>query len=210
MAVGGLTIGPEVLDAVTIDGFGTLLTLVDPIDELRQLLPDHDPAEIKQAILAEAEYYATHSHTARDAVTLAELHANCARVFNERVGSDLTPEQYVGCLRFEVLPGVTDTLRRLRAHGLSLAVVANWDYSLHDHLERHGLRGAFDAVVVSGELGARKPDPAPFLSALDELGVPPNRALHVGDHRPHDEVGALAAGMQFVPAPLADAFAPWR
>jgi HAD superfamily hydrolase (TIGR01509 family) len=208
--MGRLTIRPEELDAVTIDGFGTLLTLVDPIDELHALLPDRDPDEIERAFQVEADYYAAHSHVARDAPTLAQLRADCTRVFNEALGSNLTPDQYVGCLRFAILPGVEETLRFLRALGLSLAVVANWDYSLHEHLERHRLREAFDAVVVSAEVGGRKPDPAPFRAALEQLRAEPARTLHVGDHRPHDEVGALAAGMTFAPAPLPDVFAAWR
>lgn len=208
--MGGLTLAPEELDAVTVDGFATLLTLADPIGELQTLLPDHDPAEIEKAFQAEADYYAAHSHEARDAATLVQLRADCTRVFNAALGSDLTPDQYVGCLQFEILPGVEETLRRLRARGLSLAVVANWDYGLHEHLERHGLRRNFDAVVVSAEVGKRKPDPGPFRFALEQLQAEPARALHVGDHRPHDEAGAIAAGMHFAPAPLADAFAAWR
>lgn len=207
--MGSLTVAPEELDAVTVDGFGTLLTLVDPLDKLRELLPDHDPAAIQSAFDAEAGYYAAHAHEGRDDESLATLRADCTRVFNTALGSGLTPEQYVGCLQFEVLPGVWETLRRLRARGLALAVVANWDYGLHEHLEQHGLRRLFDAVVVSAEVGKRKPDPAPFRSALEQLRAEPARALHVGDHRPHDEAGAIAAGMHFAPAPLAEAFAAW-
>jgi FMN hydrolase / 5-amino-6-(5-phospho-D-ribitylamino)uracil phosphatase len=48
----------------------------------------------------------------------------------------------------------------------------------------------------------RKPDPAPFLAALERLGVEPGRTVHVGDHPPHDEAGARGAGMRFEPAPL--------
>jgi putative hydrolase of the HAD superfamily len=193
------------LDAVTIDGYGTLLELDDPIGGLRALLPDHPAEEIERAFRAEAEHYLTHSVEGRDAESLARLHAGCTSVFNEALGSALTPEQYVGALRFTVLPGVTDALARLRGSGLALAVVANWDYSLHDHLRNHRLRNWFDAVVVSAELGARKPDPAPFRAALEQLGVEPARALHVGDHPPHDEIGARAAGMRFELAPLAAA-----
>ena len=131
-------------------------------------------------------------------------------MFNETLGSSLSPEEYVGTLEFEVLPGVPHALRRLRAHGLALAVVANWDFGLHEHLRRHRLDRWFDAVVVSAEVGARKPDPALFLEALRRVGVPPERALHVGDHAPHDEVGARAAGMQFAAAPLATAVDAWR
>jgi HAD superfamily hydrolase (TIGR01549 family) len=193
------------LDAVTIDAFGTLLTLVDPVERLHALLLEHEPEAIRRAFRAEGAYYLEHSHKARDAPSLARLHADCTAVFNETLGSTLTPEQYVGTLEFEVLPGVREALSRLRAHGLALAVVANWDFSLHAHLAKHRLRNWFDAVIVSAELGARKPDPAPFIAALELLGVAPRRAVHVGDHAPHDEVGARAAGMQFEPAPLPDA-----
>ena len=193
------------LDAVTIDGFGTMLELVDPLDKLRALLPEHPPETIRRAFRTEGEYYLANSHEARDDASLADLHERCTAVFNDVLGSALTPAQYVGALEFRVLPGVEDALRRLRGHGLALAVVANWDFSLHEHLRAHGLAGWFDAVVVSGELGVRKPDPAPFRAALAELGVEPARAVHVGDHPPHDEVGALAAGMRFEPAPLAAA-----
>jgi putative hydrolase of the HAD superfamily len=193
------------LDAVTIDGYGTLLTLVDPVEKLQSLLPDRSAGAIRRAFEAEAGYYLEHSHEGGDAASLADLHERCTAVFNDSLGSALSPSEYVGALEFAVLPGVKDALQRLRAHGLAIAVVANWDFSLHEHLRRHGLRESFAAVVVSAELGARKPDPAPFLTALEQLGVAPDRAVHVGDHPPHDEVGASAAGMHFERAPLPDA-----
>jgi HAD superfamily hydrolase (TIGR01509 family) len=190
------------IDAVTIDAYGTLLTLVDPVDKLHALLPEYSPEAIRSAFRAEAAHYLEHSHEGRDEASLARLHAGCTAVFNESLGSALTPAQYVGALEFAVLPGVREALARLRAHGLALAVVANWDFSLHAHLRQHRLAGWFEAVIVSGELGARKPDPAPFVAALETLGVGAARAVHVGDHAPHDEVGARAAGMRFEPAPL--------
>jgi HAD superfamily hydrolase (TIGR01509 family) len=190
------------LDAVTIDGYGTLLTLVDPLDKLRALLPEHPADAIRSAFRAEADHYMEHAHEGRDEPSLARLRADCTAVFNRALGSALTPGQYVGALEFELLPGVEAALARLRAHGLALAVVANWDFSLHDHLRSHRLRTWFDGVVVSGELGVRKPDPAPFLAALERLGVEPGRTVHVGDHPPHDEAGARGAGMRFEPAPL--------
>jgi putative hydrolase of the HAD superfamily len=193
------------LDAVTIDGYGTLLKLVDPVDKLCALLPGHPPDRLHRGFEAEAAFYLAHSHEAGDREALERLHERCTEVFNDAAGAELTKTQYIGALEFEVLPGVEDSLRRLRSHGLALAVVANWDVSLHDQLRRHGLRPWFDAVVVSAELGARKPDPAPFRAALDRLGVGPGRAVHVGDHPPHDEVGARAAGMRFEQAPLPSA-----
>jgi FMN hydrolase / 5-amino-6-(5-phospho-D-ribitylamino)uracil phosphatase len=62
--------------------------------------------------------------------------------------------------------------------------------------------------VTSAEVGAAKPSPAPFLTALERLGVEPGRALHIGDH-PKDKDGAAAAGMHFAPAPLDEAVQRW-
>jgi putative hydrolase of the HAD superfamily len=96
---------------------------------------------------------------------------------------------------------VVDTIARLRALGLPLAVVSNWDETLPERLEAFDV----DVVVSSAEAGASKPDPAVFRLALERLGVRPERALHVGDS-PADQEGARAAGMRFAPAPLAEAF----
>ena len=207
VAVGGVELAA--LDAVTIDAYGTLLRLRDPVDRLGRLVPDREPAEVARAFEAEAAYYAAHADVAVDAASLAVLRADCVRVFNESLGSSVASDEFNAALEFEILPGVVDALRRLRACGLSLAVVANWDFGLHEHLERAGLRRWFDTVVVSAEVGARKPDPAPFAEALRRLGAAPGRAIHVGDHPPHDEVGARAAGMEFAAAPLTTAVATW-
>jgi putative hydrolase of the HAD superfamily len=64
------------------------------------------------------------------------------------------------------------------------------------------LAGHLTEIVSSAEAGAAKPDPAAFLVALERLGVPPERALHVGDGDT-DRDGAAAAGLAFEPAPLA-------
>jgi putative hydrolase of the HAD superfamily len=192
------------IDAVTIDAFGTLLELRDPVASLARLLPAYESHEIELAFLAEAAHYVVHSYRGCDDAGLSELYAECAAVFNETLGSELTPDAYVGALDAEygVLPGVREALARLRGLGLELAVVGNWDRRLPEHLERLGLAPFFRAIVTSAEAGAAKPDPRPFMVALEGLGVRPERALHVGDG-PADEEGARAAGLRFLAAPLA-------
>jgi putative hydrolase of the HAD superfamily len=101
-------------------------------------------------------------------------------------------------VRFRAYPEVPAVLERLRAGGARLAVVSNWDVSLHDVLERTRLRALVDAVVISAELGAAKPDPAIFRAALDRLGAPAADAIHVGDSVEHDVAGARAAGIEAV------------
>lgn len=184
---------------VTIDAFGTLVELRDPVGSLARLLPAHEPAAIEQAFRAEAAYYVEHSHRSG----LTELYAECAALFNETLGSELAPEAYVAALdaEYAVLPGVPEALARLRSLGIELAVVGNWDLRLPEHVDRLGLTPFFSAVVSSASAGAAKPDPRPFRAALELVGVRPERALHVGDS-PADEDGARAAGLRFLPAPL--------
>ena len=190
------------LDAVTIDAYGTLLTIVDPFPRLEELLPGHDRGDIERAFFAEADFYRQRSHTGRDEASVATLREDCARVFNHALGSSLSPEQYVGALEFEPLPGVRNALERLRSLGLTLAVVGNWDWSLHLRLEESRLAPYFAAVVHAAD----KPSPDGILHALEQLAVEPSRALHVGDEG-GDEKAARAAGVHFAPAPLSEVVA---
>jgi putative hydrolase of the HAD superfamily len=61
-----------------------------------------------------------------------------------------------------------------------------------------GLADCFDAVVVSGELGLGKPDPAVFREILEQLGAEPESAVMVGDSWERDIVGAVGVGMPAV------------
>ncbi|MYH41528.1 MAG: HAD family hydrolase, partial [Chloroflexi bacterium] len=56
----------------------------------------------------------------------------------------------------------------------------------------------FDAIAISGEIGAVKPDPAIFEVALSGLGVPGDDVWHVGDSPGIDVAGARAAGLKAV------------
>lgn len=78
-----------------------------------------------------------------------------------------------------------------------LAIVSNFDYAptAHGLLEREGVAGLFQAVVVSAEIGWRKPKPVIFEVALSRLGVGPLDALFVGDRADIDVLGAKTAGM---------------
>ena len=202
------------LDAVTIDAHGTLLRLRDPhvaLDRaLRSRGVERSADAIAGAFAQEAAYYTPRSLTGRDEASLAELQTQCAAVFlsflDARLDAAAFAPEYVAALQFEPLPGVHEALAELTARGLPLAVVANWDCSLPAHLSSLGLARFFHVVVTSAEARAAKPDPKIFALALRRLGVPPERALHIGD-QPADEEGARAAGMRFRAAPLRDAVA---
>jgi putative hydrolase of the HAD superfamily len=204
------------LDAVTVDGFGTLVRLVDPVPSLdralRVLGVERKAEVVREAFAAEVAYYRPQAVSGRDPESLAALRLECTRVFLEAAGAEVEPGSFVGsfmdAIAFEAMPSAIETVAGLCARGLELAVVSNWDVGLAEHLERIGAASLFSAVVTSAEAGAAKPDPAVFRLALERLGVEPARALHVGDEAA-DEEGARAAGMRFAHAPLATAFEGW-
>lgn len=90
-------------------------------------------------------------------------------------------------------------LRALRARGLRLAAVTN---AAGGHqrgkLRALGLERAFDAVVISGEVGVAKPHAGIFHTACAALGVRAGQAVHVGDRLDLDAEGARAAGLHGV------------
>jgi putative hydrolase of the HAD superfamily len=89
---------------------------------------------------------------------------------------------------------VPEALARWRAQGLRLAVVSNFDQRLERLLAAFDLLGWMDVVILSSRAGAAKPSPQPFQLALDQLGLEPRQAWHIGDS-PEDEAGARAAGL---------------
>jgi putative hydrolase of the HAD superfamily len=94
-------------------------------------------------------------------------------------------------------------LEALRGRGLKLALVSNTaspQWLLQPILERQGLAARVDAIVLSSEVGKRKPHPAIFERALTELGVDPSQALFVGDRLEADILGASRVGMRTVQA----------
>lgn len=96
-------------------------------------------------------------------------------------------------------PEAAGVVAELRRRGLRLAVVSNTeDGRLSDALEAAGLGGAFDLLVDSFHVGARKPDPEVFHYALERLGVGAAETAFVGDSYAHDALPARAAGLRAV------------
>ena len=63
-------------------------------------------------------------------------------------------------------------------------------------IDKLGMAPFFDAVVVSGQLGYRKPHPKVFLALLDQLGTSKEQTVFVGDNLEADIQGAQHMGMQ--------------
>jgi phosphoglycolate phosphatase len=78
-------------------------------------------------------------------------------------------------------PGVVETLERLQERGLGLAVCTNKATRATQRLLAALDLARFFPVVIGGDTGPRKPDPAPLLRAIAELGAVPADAVMVGD-----------------------------
>ncbi|MBX6169547.1 MAG: HAD family hydrolase [Thermobispora bispora] len=95
--------------------------------------------------------------------------------------------------RLRLYPDVPGCLAMLREAGLPLALLSNADGpQQRRRLDVVGLTGLFDVIVISGEAGVAKPDPAAFGLVRARLGV--DHVAHVGDDPSADAEGALGAG----------------
>jgi putative hydrolase of the HAD superfamily len=100
--------------------------------------------------------------------------------------------------RWRTYPDVEPEFRRLRAAGVRVGIISNWDGRLEGLLEGLGLMPLLDTVVCSATVGLHKPDPRIFELACGRLDAPPAECAHVGDHFYSDVLGARAAGMHAV------------
>jgi HAD superfamily hydrolase (TIGR01509 family) len=105
---------------------------------------------------------------------------------------------------YEVLGSAQAMLESLRSRGIKTGVVLNsWPDPgrvLRRDIDRFGLADLLDVIVISSEVGMRKPDPGIFRLALDELGVDPLDAVFVGDSLATDVQGAANLGMTTIQA----------
>jgi putative hydrolase of the HAD superfamily len=97
-----------------------------------------------------------------------------------------------------VFPDVEPTLARLRAAGLILGIISNFDGRAESILQGLGLESFFDSLTLSGRVGFAKPDRRIFEHALRRHGLEPEEALHAGDSSEEDVEGAQRAGMRGV------------
>ena len=126
-----------------------------------------------------------------------------AEVF-ERVGGGALPDALLAGLvrhfrkaaHWRVYAEVPGVLAALRAGGIRLLVVSNWDSSLPPLLQELGLTAYFDGILVSTLFGASKPGRAIFDEAVRLAGVGHAEALHVGDSLHDDYHGAREAGLR--------------
>ncbi|MBS7610511.1 HAD family hydrolase [Candidatus Bathyarchaeota archaeon] len=113
----------------------------------------------------------------------------------------LSGKKHIWEIDFKRVPGAEEVLRELR-HRYKLAVVTNTVTSREPQvrlaLRRAGLEEYFDAVITSVDVGANKPEAAPFQEALRRLGALPSEAVMVGNRLDTDILGAKRLGIKAI------------
>jgi epoxide hydrolase-like predicted phosphatase len=92
-----------------------------------------------------------------------------------RMCADLRPDQQM-----------LDAVATLRDAGVRVGVLSNsWGLGYFDPYDGYSLDERADAVVLSDQVGLRKPEPAIFTLIADKLGVPPAQCVFVDDVAEH-------------------------
>jgi putative hydrolase of the HAD superfamily len=93
-------------------------------------------------------------------------------------------------------PHSIPTLQSLREHK-TLALISNFDHPPHVRrvISAFRLDDFFEVIVISGEIGIKKPDPEIFRLALEKTGLGPEEVVYVGDTE-EDVAGARAAAIR--------------
>lgn len=199
--------------AVAFDLFNTLITVDMPsrwssIDRLLDSLREQGIAahaddfmpvyrEVVREFVSEAERLGKETHNGVWVSTALQ-----------RLGLDVPPEDprvgrvveaYFSAFvdNAHELPGTADMLAALKPR-YRLAVVSNLTHgpAAHQMLQHLDLARHFEVILVSGDLGYRKPHPQIFRSLVEALDLPPSAIVFVGDDPRTDVQGSFDAGMR--------------
>lgn len=98
---------------------------------------------------------------------------------------------------WSLYPDVLPCLEALSAYPLGMITNGDGDQQ-RQKLAHTGIAGLFTSVVVSGDVGAAKPQREIFDRSAAEMNLQPSELLFVGDNPQADVRGALAAGWQSI------------
>jgi len=92
-----------------------------------------------------------------------------------------------------------NTLNMLR-YKYRLALISNFDHAptAYKILDKFGIRNFFEKILISIEVGIRKPKADIFLKAFIHLKINPNDAIFVGDNFEADVIGSKNVGMDVI------------
>ena len=137
----------------------------------------------------------------RGEIAIPDFERELARRLTTHDGRPVEAEGLLGRMfaGFRPQQPMFDAVRRARKHGLRTGLLSNsWGMGY----PREEWDELFDAVVISGEVGMRKPEPAIYRHAAEALDVEPAACVFVDDLGPNVKgaVGVGMLGVKFVDA----------
>ena len=132
-------------------------------------------------------------------IALDEFDRRLAALFNDALGCSILPDN----LKVRLFAGVgpdeamIGAVRKARAQGVPTGLISNsWGGNYGEGgYQREMFDELFDEVVISGEVGLRKPQPEIYLLAAERLKAEPAECVFVDDFKVNAD-GAVAVGMR--------------
>lgn len=189
------------MQAVVLDLFGTLVTAPSP--EERARAASRVAAVVGCDATTVESYFRSTWHVRHDGTlpALADLAAHQVRAVHGRgaaVGPVAGELRTLGQDRLWSAPSVVYALKSLRSKRLRLGILSDASAEIVAAWPGSPLAALVDAAVFSCTAGALKPDQRLYRHICDELDVPSDQTLYVGDGGGDELRGALAAGMAAV------------
>ena len=150
------------------------------------------PAASSEDATAEAELNPVHA-LERGQIAVPDFERKLASILVRRDGTPVPAEGLIERMfaHFEHQPAMSALVRRANERGIKTALLSN---SWGNTYPRDTWDGMFDDIVISGEVGLRKPEPEIFRLAAGRLGLEPAECVFVDDLQLNVD-GALAVGM---------------
>lgn len=187
-------------EVLTFDCYGTLINWEEGILRcLRRILADHDKDADDATIL---QLYGDFEAGAEqgDYRSYREVLQSVVRHFGEHFSftpADAEVRSLPESLpNWKPWPDTVSALHELKQH-FRLAIISNVDNNLFAATQPQ-LQVEFDYIVTAEQAQAYKPSPKIFELALNRLGIPAGRILHIGQSVYHDVIPAQSLGLATV------------
>lgn len=199
----------DTVDAVLFDLDDTICTYRRSADDILDVAFDRVGVE---RFFDAREYIARLDEFAEDGDDIRDTRRASFVAFAEEAGHDPAVGAEIADIytderdqsNVEFLPGAREALDALSEYRVGMVTDGDpWMQS--QKLAGLGIGDRFEVVVHGGHDAPYKPNAEPFHVALDELGVDPENAVHVGNSLESDVRGALAAGLRAIWVPRGEA-----
>ena len=205
------------IDGVLFDYGQTLVTFAYPKSELLEVIRNFrptieetinmpaPPAEVilDDVLLPLERYVSSESEDEVDWLTIAKAAWDGAGLSlpDGLLYEIVDAEQMCWDRIVKVDPDAAPVLTMLRSRGVRRGICSNAPFPpemMRRQVETNGIGGLMDGVVFSSMVGRRKPAPEMYRAALEAIGVPPDRALFIGNRVREDYDGPRSLGMRAV------------